>query len=284
LKTKVFSRFLYLLLAMLLLSFSDPYTIKRISDLNFRYEFYTTDKIVKPKEGKMYYWFKGGLIHNVQGGMGGLLLDGKYIKMYHSNQLAEQGEFKNGLKVGLWKTWHPNGKIQTIQYWGNGLRSGNYYCYDENGVMTVKGKFNHDIQKGKWIDYTKQDTLVYRKGIVVVKKPKVSKVEKFKLNQEAIIADRKKKTEEDLEKLQNENTLVSYKVKAKEDEKTYKENKKILNQKLAEDKKILKEKRKAAKKAEEEQKAAKGGSKVKVFFKKVWNKIKPKQKKNAKSS
>lgn len=283
-KTKVLSSLLYLILATLLLSFSDPYTIKRISDQNFRYEFYTTDKKINPKKSKTYYWFKGGLIHNSQAGITGDLLDDKFIKMYHSNQLAEQGEFKNGLKVGLWKTWHPNGKIQTIQYWSNGLKSGDYYCYDENGVMTVKGKFNHDIQIGKWIDYTKQDTLVYRKGIVVVKKTKVSKVEKFKLNQEVIIADRKKKTEEASEKLQNANTLASYKIKAKEDEKAYKENKKILNQKLAADKKILKEKRKATKKAEKEQKAAKGDSKLKAFFKKEWNKIKPKQKKNAKST
>lgn len=281
--TKNAPRFLYILLALLLVSFSDSYSIKKISDQNFRYEFYTTGNKVSPKKSKIYYWFKGGVIHSSQAGITGELLDDKFIKMYHSNQLAEQGEFKNGLKVGLWKTWHPNGKIQTIQYWSNGLKSGDYYCYDENGVMTVKGKFNHDIQIGKWIDYTKQDTLVYRKGIVVVKKTKVSKVEKFKLNQEVIIANRKKKTEEVTERLQNANTLASYKAKAKEDEKLYKENKKALNQKLDADKKALREKKKADREAEKKLKKTREDSKLKSFFKKVWGKIKPKQKQNVKS-
>lgn len=282
--TKLAPRFLYILIAFLLVSFSDPYTIKRISDVNFRYEFYTTETKVNPKESKTYYWFKGGLIHYSQAGITGQLLNDKFIKMYHSNQLAEQGEFKKGLKVGLWKTWHPNGKIQTIQYWDNGLKSGNYYCYDDKGDIIIKGNYRRNVMNGKWIDYIKKDTLKYSRGVVVVKKMGLSKVEKYKLNQEIIIANRKKKTEQESEKLQNSNTLATYKVKAKEDEKNYKENKKVFNQKVATDKKALKEKKKAAKKTEKERKAAQGDSKAKALFKKVWGKIKPKQKENVKSS
>lgn len=282
--TKLAPRFLYILLVFLLVSFSDPYTIKRISDVNFRYEFYTTENKVNPKKSKTYYWFKGGLIHHSQAGITGDLLNDKFIKMYHSNQLAEQGEFKKGLKVGLWKTWHPNGKIQTIQYWDNGLKSGNYYCYDDKGDMIIKGNYRHDVINGKWIDYVKKDTVVYRKGVVVVKKMVLSKLEKYKLNQEIIIAKRKKKTEQESEKIQNANTLAAYKVKAQEDEKAYKENKKVFNQKVAADKEALKEKKKVAKKIENEKKAAQGDSKAKAFFKKVWGKIKSKQKENVKSS
>lgn len=284
--TKLAPRFLYILLVFLLVSFSDPYTIKRISDVNFRYEFYTTENKVNPKKSKTYYWFKGGLIHYSQAGITGDLLNDKFIKMYHSNQLAEQGEFKEGLKEGLWKTWHPNGKIQTIQYWDNGLKSGNYYCYDDKGDMIVKGNYRHDVINGKWIDYVKKDTIVYSRGVVVVKKTVLSKVEKYKLNQEIIIANRKKKTEQESEKIQNANTLAAYKVKAKEDKENYKETKKVFNQKVAADKEALKEKKKVAKKIENEKKATQGDSKAKAFFKKVWGKIKPKQKQkeNVKSS
>lgn len=162
---------------------SDPYSIKRISDANFRYEFYTTDKKVSPKNHKIYYWFKGGAIHSAQGGVIGMLLHGDFTKMYHSNQLAEQGSFDNGLKVGLWKSWHPNGVIHVTQKWANGLKSGEYHLYDENGLELERGKFKNDHKQGVWIDFVKKDTVVYKKGKPVIKKVKISKDEKRKLKE-----------------------------------------------------------------------------------------------------
>ena len=163
------------------MSFSDPYTIKRISDANFRYEFYTTAKKIKPKTNKIYYWFKGGLIHNTQSGMTGELLHDKFIKMYHSNQLAEQGTFKKGLKIGLWKTWFTNGMVETTQKWRNGLQSGKFFRYDENGFLIEKGSFNCGKKHGSWINYIKKDTVVYKEGVVFVKKEKLSVAEKAKI-------------------------------------------------------------------------------------------------------
>lgn len=197
LKTKALSAF-YLITALLLVSFSDPYSIKRISDINFRYEFYTTDKKINPKNHKTYYWFKGGLIHNAQGGLAGELLDGKFIKMYHSNQLAEQGSFKKGLKTGLWKTWYPNGKMETAQKWSNGIRSGKFYHYDPNGGIMETGSFKSDKKHGTWIDYVKKDTLIYKKGEFLMIEPKLSKKEKAESKE----AEKKYKAERKAEKEQ----------------------------------------------------------------------------------
>ncbi len=199
-KTKLLPTFLYLIAIILLASFSDPYTIKRISDANFRYEFYTTAKKLKPKDNKVYYWFKGGLIHNAQGGIAGELIDAKFTKMYHSNQLAEQGVFKNGLKVGLWKTWHRNGVIETTQKWSNGLRCGKFYHYDQNGIMIEKGNFKDDKKQGHWVNYTLKDTVAYKKGEVFVKKPKLSKEELAKLKEEKKKAEMAKKEEKEKSK------------------------------------------------------------------------------------
>lgn len=179
-KTKSILLFLVLISAFLLLSFSDPYTIKRISDANFRYEFYTTGKKTKPKDDKIYYWFKGGLIHNTQSGMAGELLQDKFVKMYHSNQLAEQGTFKKGLKIGLWKTWHTNGMIETTQKWNNGLQYGSFFRYNENGLIVQKGNFKYGKKHGTWIDYIKKDTVVYKRSLIFIKNAKISKVEKEK--------------------------------------------------------------------------------------------------------
>ncbi len=182
-KTKILTISLYIILAVSSVSFSDPYTVKRISDVNFRYEFYTTNKNVKPRINKTYYWFKGGAIHNAQSGIAGELLHDKFVKMYNSNQLAEQGQFKKGLKIGLWRTWHPNGIVETNQNWNSGLKSGMFYKYDENGNLIEKGSYNGDKKHGKWIDFVKKDTIEYKNGDVYIKKIKLSKEKKIELKE-----------------------------------------------------------------------------------------------------
>ncbi|WP_300568525.1 hypothetical protein [Flavobacterium sp.] len=205
-KAKALPTFLYLIVALLLTSFSDPYAIKRISDANYRYEFYTTTKKPNPKSDKVYYWFKGGLIHNAQGGIAGELIDAKFVKMYHSNQLAEQGFFKKGLKVGLWKTWYSNGTIETTQKWSNGLKSGKFYHYDTNGLLIENGNFKNNKKHGVWIDYTAKDSIVYNKGVIFVKKPKPSKEEIAKLKEEKKKASAAKKAAKEEEKAKKATT------------------------------------------------------------------------------
>lgn len=150
-------------------SFSDPYSIKRISDKDFRYEFYTTKKILTPKLSKNYYWFKGGTIHHATSGIAGELLNDKFVKMYHTNQLAEQGCFRNGLKKGLWKTWHKNGNLETTQRWSGGVRSGTFQRFDTLGILTEKGIYTNDLKFGKWINFVKKDTISYNRSIAVNK-------------------------------------------------------------------------------------------------------------------
>lgn len=188
-KTKILLFLLLISVTFLLMSFSDPYTIKRISDANFRYEFYTTEKKIKTNSNKIYYWFKGGLIHNSQSGMTGELLQDKFVKMYHSNQLAEQGTFQKGLKIGLWKTWFTNGNLQTTQKWRNGVQYGKFFRYDESGFVIENGNFKNGKKHGTWIDYIKKDTVTYKKGAVFIKKVKISKVE------ETVKKEKSKKTE-----------------------------------------------------------------------------------------
>lgn len=178
--------FYFLLIASVLVSFTDPepYLAKRISDANFRYEFFTTEKKIAPKKDKIYYWFKGGAVHSAQAGIAGTLLHGKYTKTFHSNQLAEQGEFENGLKRGTWKTWHSNGALETTQYWLYGKKRGSYYRYSDTGEILEAGSFKNGMMHGKWIDFLKNDTTVYKKGIIYLKKPKSTKEEKLLLKEE----------------------------------------------------------------------------------------------------
>ncbi len=156
----------------ILFSFSGTSLKKRISDKQFRYEFYTTDKEVSAKSGRYYFWFRGGAIHSSEYGFGGELLHSEFLKFYHSNQLAESGEFRNGLKEGYWKAWFPNGVLCSKTYWSNGQMDGKHYAYDETGFLVEEGKYKDNQKHGRWINYISKDTLKYKKGRVVVPKVK----------------------------------------------------------------------------------------------------------------
>lgn len=179
-------------MALLLLSFSDPYTIKRITDANFKYEFYTTQKEIKAKPDRDYYWFKGGAIHHAGSGVSGEALNDSYVKLFLNNQLAEKGTFKNGLKTGVWKSWFPNGKLQTVETWKNGFMKGDFLRYDIDGNLLESGNYKNNLKQGKWIDHTKKDTLNYKKGIVRIK---LTKAEKAAAKAERKLAKEKKATE-----------------------------------------------------------------------------------------
>lgn len=164
-----------MLLALLLQSFVDPYSKKKITDKEFKYEFYTTLDKINPKDNTTYYWFKGGAIHNATEGVAGELLEGPFLKFYLNNQLAEQGEFKKGKKIGLWKTWYNNGTLCTETHWKSGKLKGKFIAYNEKGEMIEKGNYANNKKQGRWINYKTKDTLKFRNDMVVVKKNKVKK-------------------------------------------------------------------------------------------------------------
>lgn len=168
-------KFTLLIAVLLLCSFSDTSLKKRISDIEFRYEFYTTTKNVNPKKGRDYYWFKGGTIHSSEYGSAGELLHDDFKKYYHSNQLAENGKFDDGLKDGTWKNWYENGTLKSETYWNNGFKDGDYYLYDPAGVIVEKGSYRNNLKNGRWINYITKDTLKYHNGSVVLLKEKKSK-------------------------------------------------------------------------------------------------------------
>lgn len=269
-KTIILPRYLLLFLAFALVSFSDPYTIKRISDKDFRYEFYTTAKKIKPKTDRTYFWFKGGFIHEAQGGIAGDLLDDKFTKMYHSNQLAEQGQFKEGLRVGLWKTWHPNGVLATTLTYSKGLRSGKYFRYDESGNLIENGKFSSNLKTGKWTNTESKEITTYRKGVIVKQKEIFTKSEKYRIKQENTKLEKAQETQKELEATSDAAKLASYKAKDKEEKALEKEKAEKEKEATAAAKKAQREAKKSAK--EQSKNEPKKDSKVKTFYNNLFKK------------
>jgi len=172
----ILSKPIFILVLIFLSSFQNPELPKRIYDKEFKYEFYTVTKKIKPHKNKKYYWFKGGKIHNSEYGTTDELLNGKYIKFYLTNQLAEQGIFKKGLKKGLWKNWNENGTLSKMENYSNGYLNGKYEEFDSNGKLIVSGIYRNNKKHGYFIYHQSKDTVRFKNDSVFVKKIKEKKI------------------------------------------------------------------------------------------------------------
>jgi len=76
----------------------------------------------KVKNDRYYYWYLNNVIHSTQGGYNGQLLNGHYISFYPDKNLKEEGDFKTGLKDGVWKTWNPKGDLTNVTNWNDGIQ------------------------------------------------------------------------------------------------------------------------------------------------------------------
>ncbi len=133
---------------------------------------------------------------------------GKYHLDYQNGKPFIHGQYLNGLKEGKWvvydslgnlrseeffikdqwdgvrKTYHPNGKISTIENFKNGVRNGlqegyhengnlyfsvnqingnkegNWRMYHQNGKLLQKGKFKLDLAEGKWNVYDENGKVI----------------------------------------------------------------------------------------------------------------------------
>jgi len=75
----------------------------------------------KIKNDRYYYWYFNKIIHSTQGGYTGQLLNGHYIAFYPDKNLKEEGNFKTGLKDGVWKTWNQKGDLTNVTTWEEGI-------------------------------------------------------------------------------------------------------------------------------------------------------------------
>ena len=142
----------------------DYHLVKHLSYDDYKLNFTVTEGTLNPVQLKTYYWFKAREIHHSVGGYSGQLLHGDFTKHYLSNQLAEQGAFKNGLKHGIWKYWYENGNLKRIESWKKGRREGVTIHYNPEGKIIKKGQYFNNRKEGPWIDYKKKDTINFRKG------------------------------------------------------------------------------------------------------------------------
>ena len=59
------------------------------------------------------------------------------------NVILEEGTFVNGFKSGLWTSFYPNGKIEAVAYYKEGIKNRNWKSYDTKGRLITKVKYKN---------------------------------------------------------------------------------------------------------------------------------------------
>ncbi len=80
---------------------------------------------------------------------------------YHDNgELASEGQYELGFKIGKWTYWHENGKMSSQgEYDLYGKKKGNWEFLNEKGIKTSEGQYEKDLKTGIW---TYWDSLGYK--------------------------------------------------------------------------------------------------------------------------
>lgn len=84
-------------------------------------------------------------------------------KNYPPDAVIEEGEYQDGKKVGLWKTYYPSGKIKSEVEHKLGRPSGAFKTYYENGQVEEEGTWKGNAYRGGFKRY-------YENGVVAQEK------------------------------------------------------------------------------------------------------------------
>jgi len=84
---------------------------------------------------------------------------GKIVLMQHNGKPMSEYSYVNGHMEGLYKSYFPDGSIQTMQYYKNGLDDSTYVAYHYGGKVAAEGKYHLGNKVGEWKNYRANGTL-----------------------------------------------------------------------------------------------------------------------------
>lgn len=163
-----------------------------------KWNFYFKDKTIEisgsynhkgKKDGEWIWYYPNGEILLVENWINGLL-EGSYVEydtdgeilaqgeyldgveegewFYRNQQTIERGKYYEGMRIGTWKTWFPNGKLAYEIEYDQDLYHGKFMAYWENGYKRISGKYEMGTQVGIWEKYDEDGnvhlTTIYKNG------------------------------------------------------------------------------------------------------------------------
>jgi hypothetical protein len=80
-------------------------------------------------------------------------LNGESIEYFDTGTVKSKGSYKDDKKVGIWETFHPNGKKMMLERFKDGVHHGWHFAYDEAGKETGKKYYYYGkVLEGKALE------------------------------------------------------------------------------------------------------------------------------------
>ena len=106
------------------------------------------NKRIIPKSDRFYYGYYLGGLFSKQGELQGKPLNGKFQRYDPKDNILVSGQFKDGLKTGLWKHLNPGGALTETTEYRKGLLYGARVIY-KNGNPDILEKYREGQLIGK---------------------------------------------------------------------------------------------------------------------------------------
>ncbi len=79
--------------------------------------------------------------------------DGAYHENYPNGKPFIEGQFRNGLQTGDWTYYFDNGQVNRKVTYDDGKLNGGWEVHREDGTLAAKRSFKGGLRDGEWITY-----------------------------------------------------------------------------------------------------------------------------------
>lgn len=88
-------------------------------------------------------------------------LEGTVTRYYPSGQVAEIRQWKEGVPSGRWRLYYDNGKPRMEAVFVAGKLDGKMTSYEYDGTLAAEGMYRKDLKEGEWKYYDPQKKMEY---------------------------------------------------------------------------------------------------------------------------
>jgi hypothetical protein len=93
---------------------------------------------------------------------------GWFTYYFADGKRAASGQYHRDKRIGIWRTWYPEGRVRDSIEFEKGKPSGTYYSYFQTGRLSAIGKFKDGLEDSTWTWYHSNGKVAsseeYKKG------------------------------------------------------------------------------------------------------------------------
>ncbi|MEQ1570637.1 MAG: hypothetical protein ABMA64_33720, partial [Myxococcota bacterium] len=82
------------------------------------------------------------------------VMDGAYLRWYDADHVEQRGQYESDARIGTWVHYDPNGVVDTVGEFVDGVMSGTWRTYYPSGAAKSEMAFEAGRQTGPSVDWS----------------------------------------------------------------------------------------------------------------------------------